>query len=50
MQLLEREHVLLLLLLLPVFRNVDEITGAPGAILDHEVTLGMAATCSRAKR
>lgn len=50
MQFLEREHDFLLLLLLPARWNANQMTGTPGAVLDHEVTLGMEATCGRAKR
>lgn len=50
MQFLEREHDFLLLLLLPACGNANQMTGTPGAVLDHEVNLGMEATCGRAKR
>lgn len=50
MQPLESEHVFLLLLLLPLCWDADEITGAPGAVLDHKVTMGMETTCGRAER
>lgn len=46
----EREHVFLFLLLLPPCCNADEMTGALGALLDHEMTLGMEATYGRAKK
>lgn len=50
MQLLKSEHIFLLLFLLPVCWNADEIAGAPGALLDHKVTVGMEATCSGSKK
>lgn len=40
MQFLEREHDFLLLLLLPARWDANQMTGTPGAVLDHEVTLG----------
>lgn len=49
MQLLGRKHIVLLLLF-PSCWNSDEMTGASGAILDHEVILRMEAICGRAKR
>ena len=49
MQLLEREQVSLLLFFSSCW-NSDEMIGAPGAIMDHELTLGMEAIVAEQKR